>query len=41
LYLYLIDKGYDVCSGIEEFNGINGLKGYNKTRQDKENNGAD
>ncbi len=40
VYLYLIDKGYDVCSGIEEFNGINGLNGYNKTRQDKENNGG-
>lgn len=37
LYDYLIENGYDVCSGSEEFNGINGLTAYNKTRQDKEN----
>jgi site-specific DNA recombinase len=40
VFNYLIEKGYDVCSGIEEFNGINGLNGYNKTRQDKENSSA-
>ncbi len=37
LYDYLIENGYDVCSDSEEFNGINGLTGYNKTKQDKEN----
>lgn len=37
LYDYLIKYGYDVCSDSEEFNGINGLTGYNKTKQDKEN----
>jgi Site-specific recombinases, DNA invertase Pin homologs len=36
LYEYLVDKGYDVCAGPDDFNGINGLLGYNKTRQDKE-----
>lgn len=40
VYRYLAEKGYDVCSGIEEFNGVNGLNGYNKTRQDKENSGG-
>ena len=37
LYDYLTKNGYDVCSDSEEFNGINGLSAYNKTRQDKEN----
>lgn len=37
LYDYLIENGYDVCSDSDEFNGINGLTAYNKTRQDKEN----
>lgn len=37
LYNYLTENGYDICSGSEEFNGINGLTGYNKTKQDKEN----
>ena len=36
LYDYLIENSYDVCSDEEEFNGINGLTGYNKTKQDKE-----
>lgn len=36
LYDYLIGNGYDVCSDSEEFNGVNGLAAYNKTRQDKE-----
>ena len=26
-----------MCAGPEDFNNINGLTGYNKTRQDKEN----
>ncbi len=37
LYDYLMENGYDVCSDSEEFNGINGLTAYNKTKQDKEN----
>ena len=37
LYNFLIENGYDVCCDLEEFNGINGLMGYNKTKQDKEN----
>jgi site-specific DNA recombinase len=37
LYNYLTEKNYDICSMAEEFNGINGLTGYNKTKQDKEN----
>lgn len=37
LYDYLTKNGYDVCSDSEEFNEINGLSAYNKTRQDKEN----
>lgn len=37
LYNYLVENGYDVCSDSEEFNGINGLTGYNKTKQDSEN----
>ena len=37
LYNYLIQKRYDVCADPDDFNGINGLTGYNKTRQDKEN----
>ena len=37
LYNYLTENSYDVCSNSEEFNGINGLSGYNKTKQDKEN----
>ncbi|RCX08289.1 site-specific DNA recombinase [Anaerobacterium chartisolvens] len=36
LYDYLIREGCDVCSGPEEFNGINGLTGYNKTKQSGE-----
>ncbi len=36
LYNYLIGEGCDVCSGPEEFNGANGLTGYNKTNQDGE-----
>lgn len=35
LYDYLIQNGYNVCSDIKEFNGINGLMSYNKTNQDK------
>lgn len=37
LYEYLTKNDYAVCSDSEEFNGINGLTAYNKTRQDKEN----
>lgn len=37
LYDYLTANDYAVCSDSEEFNGINGLTAYNKTRQDKEN----
>jgi len=37
LYNYLIEKGYDVCAEPDDFNNINGVTGYNKTRQDKEN----
>lgn len=37
VYNYFIEKNYDVCSDAEEFNGIYGLAGYNKTKQDKEN----
>lgn len=37
LYDYFIDTGYEVCADRTEFNGINGLAGYNKTNQDKRN----
>ncbi len=37
LYNYLIEIDYDVCSDIEEFNGINGLSSYNRTKQGKGN----
>jgi len=37
LYNYLMNNGYEVCSSPDDFNGINGLAGYNKTKQDKEN----
>jgi site-specific DNA recombinase len=33
LFEYLSTNGYEMHSGIEEFNGINGLMGYNKTNQ--------
>lgn len=33
LYQYLSTNNYEVYSGKEEFNGTNGLMGYNKTRQ--------
>ncbi len=39
LYSYLVGNGYEVWSDAEEFNGINGLAGYNKTKQDKERRG--
>ncbi len=39
LYDYLTGNHYEVCSDFEEFNGVNGLTAYNKTRQDKENYG--
>ncbi|MHB8064392.1 MAG: recombinase family protein [Ruminiclostridium sp.] len=35
LFQYLSSNGYEMYSGIEEFNGINGLMGYNKTSQGK------
>ncbi|AEY65666.1 recombinase family protein [Clostridium sp. BNL1100] len=35
LYHYLSGKGYEVYSDIKEFNGVNGLMAYNKTRQGK------
>lgn len=33
VYKYLKSKGYIICSDISEFNNINGLIGYNKTKQ--------
>ena len=33
LYEYLSSNNYEIYSEREEFNGINGLMGYNKTRQ--------
>lgn len=33
IYKYLKSKGYSICSDISEFNNINGLIGYNKTKQ--------
>ncbi|WP_036939510.1 recombinase family protein [Pseudobacteroides cellulosolvens] len=33
LYEYMLTKNYDVYSQIDEFNGVNGLIAYNKTRQ--------
>ncbi|HEY5586971.1 MAG TPA: recombinase family protein [Ruminiclostridium sp.] len=33
LFQYLSTSGYDMNSNLEEFNGINGLMGYNKTSQ--------
>ena len=37
VYNYLAEKGYEVYSEVDDFNSSNGLIGYNKTRQDKEN----
>ena len=37
IYEYLTENNYDIYSDSEEFNGSNGLTGYNKTKQDKEN----
>lgn len=36
VYDYLIKNNYVICTDIKEFNGKNGLMGYNKTLQDKE-----
>ncbi|WP_372995323.1 recombinase family protein [Lutispora sp.] len=36
-YKYLERKGYSICSDLSEFNDINGLIGYNKTKQSAEN----
>ncbi|EPR10238.1 recombinase family protein [Ruminiclostridium papyrosolvens] len=35
LYHYLSSQGYEIYSDIKEFNGVNGLMAYNKTRQGK------
>ncbi len=35
LYHYLSGEGYEIYSDIKEFNGVNGLMAYNKTRQGK------
>ncbi len=37
LYDYLTENDYDVCSEPEEFDGVNGLSSYNKTKQNVEN----
>lgn len=33
LFEYFLNEGYCLCSVLHEFNGINGVIGYNKTRQ--------
>ncbi len=38
LYDYLARTGYDVYADPEDFNGVNGLTGYNKTGQNKGDN---
>lgn len=38
LFEYLSSNCYDLYSNIEEFNGINGLMGYNKTSQNDSKN---
>ncbi|WP_024833898.1 recombinase family protein [Ruminiclostridium josui] len=35
LYNFLSQQGYEIYSDIKEFNGVNGLMAYNKTRQGK------
>ncbi len=35
LYHYLLGAGYEIYSDIKEFNGVNGVMAYNKTRQGK------
>jgi site-specific DNA recombinase len=37
LFTYLNENNYELCSNIDEFNGINGLMAYNKTKQDNDN----
>ncbi len=39
LYRYLSEQGYEIYSDIKEFNGVNGLMAYNKTRQGKNTSG--
>jgi len=39
LYEYLSSNNYEIYSEREEFNGINGLMGYNKTRQNATSSG--
>lgn len=38
LYDYLTSKGYEIYADLEDFNGMSGLMGYNKTSQNKEQN---
>jgi site-specific DNA recombinase len=40
LFEYLTANGYDVCSEKVEFSGSNGLTGYNRTIQGKENSAS-
>ncbi len=40
IFDFLKENEYDVCSSFEEFNGINGLIGYNRTNQVKEVGGS-
>lgn len=39
IYNYLAAQGYEIYSDVSEFNGVNGLMAYNKTRQDKNASG--